>query len=145
MHMERERHIVLVGDDSEDDRLFLRRLLRRLPEISIAAEVGDGEEAIAYLERRPPFDDASASPRPRLLLLDLKMPRKNGHDVLRWLRDHPQPGLAVLILSGSSLSGDIAESLALGARAYHTKSALPRDQEELLAKIRAALDGAPPS
>ncbi len=129
--MEQAIHTVLVGDDSDDDRLFLRRLLRRLPEAAVVAELRDGEEVIAYLAAEPP---------PRLLILDLKMPRKDGHDVLRWLRDHPRP-IDVVILSGSSLAADMERSLALGARAYHVKSALPRDQEAFLAKLQGLLRG----
>lgn len=143
--MEQNHYRVLLGDDSEDDRFFMRRIVRRLPQLSIVAEVSDGEEVIAYLDGRPPYADRTRNPLPDLLILDLKMPRKGGHDVLRWLQHHPLAGLAVVIVSGSCLPADLTQSLALGARIYHTKSAQKKDQEALLDKLRDILRLPPPS
>ncbi|HEY8965599.1 MAG TPA: response regulator [Candidatus Methylacidiphilales bacterium] len=145
--MTRHHYTILLGDDSEDDRLFMRRSLRHLPEISRIAEVQNGEEVISYLTGRGSFADRSLHPAPDLLILDLKMPSKTGHDVLRWLnsKEGGHRRVAVIIVSGSSLPEDIATSLALGASAYHKKSAMKEDQILLVEKVQAALKSLFPS
>ncbi len=135
----KEEYIVLVGDDSEDDRLFMRRILRRLPGVSRIEEVHDGHEVISYLDGAPPFDDRKAHPLPHLLILDLKMPCKTGHEVLEWLQTSPYREISVIVVSGSALPADISTSLGLGASAYHQKSAMQTDQSLLLEKIAAIL------
>ncbi|SDU05768.1 Response regulator receiver domain-containing protein [Verrucomicrobium sp. GAS474] len=137
--METERYTVLLGDDSEDDRLFMRRILRRIPEIAVVKEAQSGDEVISYLSGLPPFSDRQLHPLPDLLILDLKMPCKTGHEVLRWLTANGIEGIGVIIVSGSSLPEDIAASLALGAAAYHRKSAEKEDQAQLIEKVGIAL------
>jgi CheY-like chemotaxis protein len=138
--MKRQNYTVLLGDDSEDDRFFMRRIIRRLPQLNVIAEMSDGEAVISYLDGLPPFADRTRHPLPDLMILDLKMPRKGGHDVLRWLQINPLPGLAVIIVSGSCLPADLTLSLELGASIYYTKSAQRKDQEAFLGKIREILD-----
>src|SRR3954464_4141460 len=78
---------LLIVDDSEDDRFFLERELKKaLPRCSIVGIVYDGEAAIDYLSGARRFADRSIFPLPDVIVLDLKMPRVNGYDVLRWLR-----------------------------------------------------------
>ena len=91
--------------------------------------VRDGQEAVDYLESRTPQVDHPGRPLPTVLLLDLKMPRLNGFDVLRWIRQ--QPGLRrllVVIFSSSTESEDINLAYDLGANSYLRK---PHHFEEL--------------
>ena len=75
--------------------------------------VRDGQEAISYL---------SEEPRPDLLLLDLKMPKMNGFDVLRWVRANPEMrNLPVVVFSSSDLPEDKERAKELGAREYFVK------------------------
>lgn len=146
-----QQYGVLIVDDSDDDRFFLRNAVDRLPRFTVAGEVRDGDEAIAYLAGQGEFGDRAKHPLPDLMLLDLKMPRKTGFDVLRWLRTQSFPRLTVVVLSGSPLHEDVGASLALGAHGYWTKTAeLPRQKliaeeiEELLDRRRSHLSAANP-
>jgi CheY-like chemotaxis protein len=67
-----------------------------------------------------------------MLLLDLMMPRKNGFEVLEWLRSQPFEELVVVVLSGSEQSQDVQKAMALGADHYHTKEASPGKRLELV-------------
>jgi CheY-like chemotaxis protein len=82
----------------------------------------DGEEVLAYLQGKEPYANRQEYPFPRLLILDLKMPKLGGLDVLRWIRHHPHCAvIPTLILSTSILKTDIQEAYELGANAYLTK------------------------
>jgi CheY-like chemotaxis protein len=135
----KENYSVLLVDDSEDDRLFMRRALRDHAKLKVVGEVCDGEEAIAYLEGRAGFCDREKHPFPDVLLLDLKMPRKTGFDVLRWLQTRSFKELVVVVVSGSLLPQDIAQSLALGAHAYHRKSVSKDEHAVMFQKIEESL------
>jgi CheY-like chemotaxis protein len=135
-----EKHVpVLVADDSEDDRLFLRIGLRNQPQLKIVAEVVDGEETINYLGGKGIYADREKYPFPELLLLDLKMPRFNGFEVLDWLREQNFPGLKVAVISGSFLKQDVAKSLELGAHAYHMKPSSMLEQQQIAAQLQAMM------
>ncbi len=132
---------VLIVDDSDDDRFFLRNVVDRLPRFSVAGEVRDGDEAMAYLSGAGEFENRAKHPMPDLMLLDLNMPRKTGFDVLRWLKTQSFPALTVVVLSGSALQADVPATLPKGAHAYRNKTAeMPkqnlnaREIEQLLEK-----------
>ena len=73
------------------------------------------------------------------MLLDLKMPRKNGFDVLQWLQTQNLKNLTVAVMSGSWLSEDIVKSLELGAHAYFKKTSLKAEQEKMISDIEKLL------
>jgi len=131
---------VLVVDDSEDDRLFLRRAVAQFPRFKIVHELEDGVDAVAYLQAEGPYHDRRRYPLPDLVLLDLKMPLMTGYDVLRWLQSQCFPSIMVLVLSGSDLQQDVDISLALGAHGYWTKTASPEKQRLIALEIEALLD-----
>src|SRR5882672_5158271 len=84
--LERTGEVILLADDSEDDEVIFKRVLRLSGLTNPVAVVRNGEEAIAYLKGEGPFADRERFPMPRILMLDLKMPRKDGFEVLQWLR-----------------------------------------------------------
>jgi CheY-like chemotaxis protein len=138
--MAKQTYSVLLADDSEDDRLFLRLAISRNPRLTIVGEVGDGEDAISYLAGHGDFENRERHPFPDLLLLDLKMPKKDGHEVLAWLNQQPFEGLFVAVVSGSFLVQDVQRSMALGAHAYYKKNALKEEQEAMIQQLMIALD-----
>src|SRR5436190_1152068 len=111
----KEFYSVLLADDSEDDRLFTRLAFRNHPRLVIVEEVTNGEETIAYLSGTGVYSDRRRYPFPDLLLLDLRMPRFDGFEVLEWLQRQQFRDLKVVVVSGSFLPPDIARTLALGA------------------------------
>ena len=77
--------------------------------------VGDGEEAVEYLEGTGQFSDRAAYPLPALMFLDLKLPLKSGHEVIEWARRNKAlESLTIIVLTTSEEPGDIARSYQLG-------------------------------
>lgn len=134
-----EKYAVLLIDDSEDDRFFIRMVLRRHPSFLVVGEVSDGEEAVSYLGGKDPYDDRLQCPFPDIILLDLKMPRKSGHEVLEWLQSQSFNHPFKAVLSGSALQEDIARSMALGADAYYKKEPLMQGLDDIVRKIEGIL------
>ncbi len=94
--------VFLLVDDNEDDCLLLRRAFVKAKVLNPIQVVNSGQEAIDYLSGIGKYKDRCEYPSPTLLLLDLKMPRMSGLDVLRWIRENPTfKGLRVVMLSGS--------------------------------------------
>jgi len=120
---------ILVVEDDADDALLLQRALGRSSFAMPVQFVRDGQEAVDYLEGRDPFMDRRRHPLPSLILLDLKMPRMDGFEVLEWLRQQPVLGrLLVVVLSASPREEDINRAYALGANSYLVK---PNDSAQL--------------
>jgi len=113
---------ILLAEDSEDDVTLVRMALERAGITNPLHVCHDGEEVVAYLSAQGPYTDRQKYPFPRLLILDLKMPKMNGLDVLRWLRAHPACSvIPTLVLSSSELRSDVQEAYSLGANAFAAK------------------------
>jgi CheY-like chemotaxis protein len=125
---------ILVADDDADDVVLLRRAFRKANLSNPIQVVHDGEAAIAYLSGEGRFGDRDDHPLPALMLLDLKLPRKSGFEVLEWIRS--QPGLRrlrVVVLSSSSQSADVDRAHELGANSYLVK---PVAFDDLVSMVR---------
>lgn len=117
-----EHPVILLAEDSEDDVLMLRRAFRQAGIELPLQVVSNGEQAIAYLMGQGKFANRAEYPLPDLFLLDLKMPRKNGFDVLIWLRQHPTLApLRTVVLTTSDEIRDVNRAYALGANSFLTK------------------------
>jgi len=127
--------IILLAEDSADDAVLIKRALKEVTRDVKLRHVRDGTECIRYLAGEDPYDDRETFPFPAFLLLDLKMPGEDGFDVLRWLKQHPEIRLPVIVLTGSIAERDRTESLNLGAREFHQKPAGYDDTVALAAAI----------
>jgi hypothetical protein len=111
--------ILLVEDNPADVELTLRAFRRRRLSNPIAV-ARDGEEALDYVHRRGVFADAA--PPPGVILLDLRLPKVDGLEVLRELKAHPlYHNIPVVVLTTSAEDEDIKRSYELGAASYIVK------------------------
>ncbi len=125
--------VLHVDDDPNDSELLASAARKAGVEFSLQ-NVVDGEQAMAYLSGGGAFADRRKYPLPSLILLDLKMPRTTGFEVLTWLRARAQLGhIPVVVLSGSELRRDRDRAHAEGASSYLVK---PLGFEALVALIR---------
>jgi two-component system response regulator len=112
---------VLLAEDYRPDVVATRRAWSKARIANPLHVVGDGEQCLDYLYQRGAYGPASA-PQPGLLLLDVKMPRLSGLEVLAHLRSRRRfDGLPVVMLTGSSEEPDVRQSYRLGANAYIVK------------------------
>ena len=116
------QNTILHVEDDANDVILIGRAFRKA-NISSSVEVAsDGEAAVAYLSGKPPYTDRTRYPVPSLVLLDLKLPRKSGLDVLSWIRANPElRRLPVVILSSSKQTVDVNRAYDLGANGYLAK------------------------
>jgi CheY-like chemotaxis protein len=100
----------------------------------------DGVEAIQYLAGENKFANRDAFPLPELVVLDLKMPRKSGFEVLGWVRNHPDFGkLPVIVFSSSEEPADVKKAYSLGANAYLVKPSSYLAYSEVIRTLRGFL------
>jgi len=113
---------VLVVEDDPNAVLLLDRALHRVGLQIPVVVVRDGDEAVEYLSGRGRFGDRGKFPLPCLILLDLKLPRKSGFEVLEWLRAQPDlEKTSVVVMTSSSHPADRKRAFELRAAAYLVK------------------------
>jgi len=122
---------ILLVEDDPGDVLITREALESSKVSNHLSVVSNGEEALAFLRREPPFGDAV---RPGLILLDLNLPRLDGREVLASVKADPDlRRIPVVILTTSSADEDIVRSYDLHANAYVTK---PVDFDQFMSAVR---------
>lgn len=113
---------IIVADDDPDDRIFIGEAFAEAkfqPEISYAK---DGEELMQYLRRTGAFEHLKGETLPNIILLDLNMPKMDGHEVLSELKSDPQlKRIPVIVLTTSKAEEDIFETYDLGVNSFITK------------------------
>jgi len=113
---------MLVAENNDDEFKVLRLACDRAKVDLPLRLVRNGQEVIDYLQGEGVYSDRGEYPLPTLLLLDLKMPLRDGFDVLEWVR--LQPGLRrliIVIFTSSDLQEDITRAFELGANSYVVK------------------------
>jgi CheY-like chemotaxis protein len=124
---------ILVAEDDPTDAYFFQRAFKRAGIPVTLHFVRDGQEVLDYLQGEGQFADRACHPLPQLLLLDLKMPRLDGFDVLKWVRKQCDlSGLPVVIFSSSEEPKHMARAYGLGANSYLVK---PHSMVELTALV----------
>ena len=127
--------LILLAEDGENDVLMFQRAFRDFGVESVVQVVSDGEQAIEYLKGEGKYANRAEYPLPTLLLLDLKMPRKNGFEVLEWVRHEPGlRGLLIVVLTTSERIADINRAYQLGANSFLTK---PLDLNEFRVMVES--------
>ena len=120
--MSSREYAVLLAEDDANDVLLIQRAFQKTNIANPLRVVRDGEEALAYLSGQEPYADRDRHPLPMLLLLDLKLPRKSGFEVLQWLRQQSSlKRLPVVVLTSSNQNPDINKAFDLGANSYLVK------------------------
>lgn len=121
MDMDNEVEVLLVEDNPQDADLA-RRALKKKNLANHLHWVEDGEEALDFLFCRGSYADRSQSRNPRVVLLDLKLPKIDGLEVLQAIKsDESTKSIPVVIVTSSRQDPDIARAYALGANSYVVK------------------------
>ena len=128
--------VLLVEDDLND--IFLVKRAFKIARVHNPLQgVTDGQEAIQYLRGDGKYADRAAFPLPKLIVMDIKMPRKTGFEVLEWVKgdDRPLRRIPIVIVSSSDNPTDINRAYELGANAYMVKPVDYRAVEHLFNAI----------
>ncbi len=125
--------LIMIADDSEDDVTLLEHVLHKAGVVNRVIITGNGEETIDYLKGVGRFADRQDHPLPDILLLDLKLPRLSGYEVLEWCQTQPQvKNLVIVVLTGSTDLKMAKRAYELGARSFLLKPCTPQQIAELI-------------
>jgi CheY-like chemotaxis protein len=132
-----DRLVLLVEDDPADVRL-IQRAFGKLQTNVIMKRVTNGDDAVAYLSGEGPFENRAAYPLPTIVLLDIKLPRRSGFEVLDWLRRQNSPlrRMPVVMLTSSKHSADVNRAYDLGANSYLAKPETPAGLDDLASQFQ---------
>jgi len=131
-------HTLLLVEDSEDDAILFQRTLKKSGLAVQFVHVDDGQRALDYLAGAGEYNDLARCPRPTLVLLDLKLPLLDGHEVLQWARARQDlDGVCFAMLTSSSEPADVEKAYALGANCYLTKAIAPETLVDLCTKAES--------
>lgn len=127
--------LVLIAEDNPEDILLLKKALERAGVKARTQFVRDGEEVLLYLQGLGPYSHRDAYPLPNMIILDIKMPKRSGLEVLQWLSEHREFAVVpTVVLSSSNLESDVRKAYHLGANTYFVK---PSSFEELVNTVKA--------
>jgi len=130
-------YVLLVEDDA-DDVFLVERAFKKAGLEDTLKVVRDGDQAIAYLAGTGAYADRSLYPQPFLVLLDLKMPGKDGFDVLRWIETESSGSrVLVAVLTSSNLQSDVDKAYELGANSYLVKPIEAEEVTNLVQRFQA--------
>lgn len=113
---------ILMADDDEDDRMMAKDAVEEARLLNEIRFVKDGEELMDYLQHRGKYSDLKNSPRPGLILLDLNMPKKDGREALKEIKnDSSLRQIPIVVLTTSKAEEDILRTYDLGVNSFITK------------------------
>ncbi len=127
---------ILLVEDEEDDVFFLQQAMKKAGVLNPLQVASDGQMAIDYFKGTGKFANREEFPLPCLVLLDLKLPRVMGLDVLKWLREQPGVAPIVVILTSSKEEADIATAYRLGANGYLVKPSAADQLTDVVKSIK---------
>jgi two-component system response regulator len=125
---------ILLVEDNPDHAELTLRALKNGNVLNEVFWVKDGAEALAFLEHRGPYADPDTAPRPGLILLDLNLPKVDGHEVLRRIKtDDALRTIPVVMLTTSARDDEVLECYKAGANSYMSK---PVRFEDFMERVR---------
>jgi CheY-like chemotaxis protein len=128
---------LLYVDDDDNDLVLLQSAFKRAGIANPLHVATDGEMAIDYLAGAGPFADRRQHPLPGLVLLDLKLPKKNGLEVLEWIRSQAAcKTLVVIVFTSSPNASDIGRAYELGANSFVIKPPEIQQLTELARRLK---------
>ena len=131
-------YTILLVEDDENDATLMKMAFEKNKILNPVQWVRDGLEAVAYLNGDGDYADRSKYPFPEVLLLDLKMPRMTGMELLAWIAEHPEfKIIPTIIMTSSRQELDIEKAYNLGANTYMTK---PCSFDELAEMVKLTHD-----
>jgi CheY-like chemotaxis protein len=126
---------ILLAEDEENDAMLLKMAFEKAGVHNQVEWVKDGMEAITYLNGGDPYGDRRRYPAPGILIIDVKMPRMGGLELLAWMRENPQFRIIpTIIMTSSRQDSDIQKAYELGANTYMIK---PSSFDELVTMVKA--------
>ena len=129
--------LILLADDSADDRFLLRRTFTKAGVLNPIREITSGSDVIAYLNGAGAYEDRASDPFPSILLLALHMRGVHGFGVLDWIRKEiPSRGLLVVVLSRLDEVKNVNRAYSLGANSFLTKPGTEAELEGLIGSFR---------
>lgn len=121
MSAQKDPILILMADDDDDDYMLTQKALKESKLLNTLQRVSDGEELMDYLLNRGKYADAETK-RPGLILLDLNMPRKDGREALKEIKEHESlREIPVVVFTTSKAEEDIYRSYQLGVNSFITK------------------------
>jgi CheY-like chemotaxis protein len=135
--MDNHAFTVLLVEDDLNDIFLVKRAFKKAQIQNPLQVVTDGSEAVEYLRGSGKYSDRQTYPLPKLMVMDIKMPRKSGFEVLEWVKgqSHWLRRIPIIIVSSSDNTGDINRAYELGANAYMVKPMDYRAVEHLFESI----------
>lgn len=128
--------VFLLVEDDLNDQILIRRSFQKASSAARLVVANDGDEAVSYLTEAVNAADPERFPLPRLTMLDLKLPRRSGMEVLAWIRQQPAlTKLPVVVLSSSRQGEDIRKAYALGVNLYLVKPVDLGELETMIAQV----------
>ena len=135
MNAPKQSVTIMLVEDDDGHRLLIRENLRAGGIVNDIVEMRDGQQALDYLQRRGQYQDSAKSPRPGLILLDIKMPKADGFSVLEKIKADPQLRLIpVLMLTSTDDQLEVNKCYTMGVNSYIVK---PIRYEEFQDRIKA--------
>jgi CheY-like chemotaxis protein len=120
--VQRKRCQILLVDDDANDVVLVTRAFTAIESDDQIQHAEDGEDAVAYLQGEGKYADRDTFPLPSLVLLDLKLPRMTGFEVLGWVRSQASlKRLPIVVVTSSNVRNDVNYAYELGANSYVTK------------------------
>jgi CheY-like chemotaxis protein len=140
---------ILLVEDNDEDILLMKRAFRNARIANPLNVVKDGEQAIQYLSGERAYADRTLYPIPFLVLLDLRLPKLSGFEVLEWIREQPElEDVTIVVLTGSDHVPDVTKAHEMGANSYLVKPGTFRELVEMVQRINGRwllLDALPES